>query len=116
MLELDDPSTSVGAGATAGPADEPEELTPYPLEEEPSGGAVGATVAPPEETAHGVLSARPLTAAELQILEALDRLAGGAPAEPEIVKPAQAMAALIRLLIRRGIVTEQEFLEELLRR
>ena len=49
------------------------------------------------------------------MLEALDRLASGAHAEPEILKPAQAMAAVIRLLIRHGIVTEQEFLDELRR-
>ncbi len=34
-------------------------------------------------------------------------------AEPEVVKPAQAMAAMIRLLIRTGIVSEQDFLDEL---
>ena len=49
------------------------------------------------------------------MLEALDRLAGGAHAEPELLRPAQAMAAIIRLLIRRGIVSEQEFLDELRR-
>lgn len=50
---------------------------------------------------------------ELAILQALERLAGGGHAEPEIVKPAQAMAALIRLLIRLGVITEREFLDEL---
>jgi hypothetical protein len=49
------------------------------------------------------------------VLDALDRLASGAHAEPELLKPAQAMAAVIRLLIRRGIVTEREFLDELRR-
>ncbi len=29
------------------------------------------------------------------------------------MKPAQAMAAMIRLLLRKRIVTEQEFLDEL---
>jgi hypothetical protein len=56
---------------------------------------------------------RELTAQELAILESLDRLASGAPAQPDIVKPAQAMAALIRLLIRKRLVTELEFLDEL---
>jgi hypothetical protein len=59
---------------------------------------------------------RVLSPEEVGILEALDRLAGGAPAEPDIVKPAQAMAAVIRLLLRRRIVTEREFFDELLRR
>ncbi|BDG03979.1 GspE/PulE/PilB domain-containing protein [Anaeromyxobacter oryzae] len=102
-------------------AEEPPELTPYPfeaeLQAELEGDAVLATdLAPADEPAEGDPSARPLTEAEREILDALDRLAGGAPAEPDIVKPAQAMAAMIRLLIRRGFVTEQEFLDELLRR
>jgi hypothetical protein len=58
-------------------------------------------------------AARPLTFEEVAILDALERLAGGHHAEPDIVKPAQAMAALVRLLIRKRIVTEQEFLDEL---
>lgn len=56
---------------------------------------------------------RELTPREIEILEALDRLAGGGHAEPEIVKPAQAMAAVIRLLLRKRVMTEQEFLDEL---
>jgi hypothetical protein len=96
--------------------DQPEEtpeLTPEPLEPELPGEAVLATELAP---ADGDPSAPPLSAEELEILDALDRLAGGAPAEPDIVKPAQAMAAMIRVLIRRGYVTEREFLDELLRR
>jgi hypothetical protein len=57
--------------------------------------------------------ARELTPQEIAILESLDQLASGAPAQPEVVKPAQAMAAMIRLLIRKRIVTELEFLDEL---
>jgi hypothetical protein len=56
------------------------------------------------------------TARERAILDALERLAGGAHAEPELLKPAQAMAAVIRILIRRGIVSERELLDELRRR
>jgi hypothetical protein len=56
---------------------------------------------------------RDLSDRELAILESLDRLAGGAPSEPEVVKPTQAMAAMLRLLIRKRIVSEQEFLDEL---
>ncbi len=56
------------------------------------------------------------TSRERAILDALERLAGGAHAEPELLKPAQAMAAVIRILIRRGIVSEREFLDELRRR
>jgi hypothetical protein len=59
--------------------------------------------------------ATPFTERDRAVLEALDRLAGGAHAEPELLRPAQAMAAIIRLLIRRGIVSEREFLDELRR-
>jgi hypothetical protein len=84
-----------------------EELTPL---EEPQGEPVLATDLAPEADAP---PPRELTPQEIAILESLDRLASGAPAQPDIVKPAQAMAALIRLLIRRRIVTELEFLDEL---
>jgi hypothetical protein len=59
-----------------------------------------------------------LTPRELALLDALERLASGEapPSEPDVVKPVQAMAAIIRLLIRKRIVTEQEFLDELSRR
>jgi hypothetical protein len=79
-------------------------LTPL---DEASPGAEGAPPAAPQ---------RELTLQEIAILESLDRLASGGPAQPEIVKPAQAMAALIRLLIRRRIITEIDFLDELSRR
>lgn len=73
-------------------------------------------LAAPEE-AHPAAPPPPaFTQRERAVLDALARLAGGAPAEPEIVKPAQAMAVIIRLLIRRGIVSEREFLDELQRR
>jgi hypothetical protein len=66
-----------------------------------------------EEMVEGRLPARDLTEREIAILESLDQLASGAPAQPDVVKPAQAMAAMIRLLIRKRIVTELEFLDEL---
>ncbi len=86
------------------PWTEPEapDLPPQPVAGD--GGADG----PPD-----LPGGRPLTPSELSILDALERLAGGAHAEPEIVKPAQAMAAMIRLLLRKRVVTEQEFLDEL---
>jgi hypothetical protein len=86
-------------------AEEPveEELTPFGAPAE-------------EEQVEGRQPAPALTEEERAILDALDRLAGGAPAEPDIVKPAQAMAALVRVLIRRRVIGEREFLDELLRR
>jgi hypothetical protein len=61
-------------------------------------------------------SAPRFTPREATVLAALERLAGGAHAEPEILKPAQAMAVLARLLLRKGLVTERELLDELLRK
>jgi type IV pilus assembly protein PilB len=98
-LELEEPSGKVPLESIAEGADV---LTP--LEEVPS------------QSGGGAAEGRALSQRELAILESLDRLAGGAPAEPDIVKPAQAMAALIRLMIRRRIITEQEFLDELTRK
>ncbi len=66
-----------------------------------------------EEMVEGRLPSRDLTEHELAILDSLDKLASGAPAQPDVVKPAQAMAAMIRLLIRKRIVSELEFLDEL---
>jgi hypothetical protein len=56
------------------------------------------------------------TPREANILAALERLASGAHAEPEILKPTQAMAAIARLLLRKGLVTERELLDELVRK
>jgi hypothetical protein len=52
---------------------------------------------------------------DLDVLEALEHLAAGEapPKESEKVKPPQMVASLIRLLIRKGVIDEMEFLEEL---
>jgi hypothetical protein len=114
-------------GLAPGPEEEPIAVAP------PVAAAPPAAVAPPavgepilatELTLDGEQplengfpqGGRALTPSELSILDALDRLAGGAHAEPEIVKPTQAMAAMIRLLLRKRIVTEQEFLDELMKK
>jgi hypothetical protein len=104
------------AGSRPPPAASPhaEELTP--LDEGPQNEPILASeLAPPDEGGEAP-RARELTAKEIAILESLDRLAGGAPAEPDVVKPAQAMAALLRLLIRKRIVSEDDFLDELTRK
>ena len=55
---------------------------------------------------------------DLKVLEDIERIADGA--EPELhtekVKPARMVASLIRLLIRKRIIREEEFLEELSRK
>jgi hypothetical protein len=83
------------------------------LEDEITGGEpILATDLVPDDEEGG----RPLTPEEVAILASLDRLASGAHAEPEIVKPAQAMAALVRLLLRKRIIGEEELLDELARK
>lgn len=107
---------AIPAGGFSG--DEAEELTPFDeVAEAPPGEPILATaLAPADGAAPPRRSASSLTEQEAEILASLDRLAGGGPAEPDIVKPGQAMAALIRVLLRRRILSEREFLDELLRR
>jgi hypothetical protein len=77
-------------------ADQEEELSPL-LEEPSQPAAAGA----------------PLSATEQAVLSALQRLADGGHAEPEVLKPTQAIAVLIRILLRKGLVTQREFLDAL---
>lgn len=56
-----------------------------------------------------------LSAGELAVLDALERLADGGHAEPEVLKPTQAIAVLIRILVRKGIVDQREILDALRR-
>jgi hypothetical protein len=90
----------------------PPDLAPFPDEITGSEPILATDLAPEEEMVEGRAAPRPLTPDELAILDALERLAGGHHAEPDIVKPAQAMAALVRLLLRKRVITEQEFLDE----
>ncbi len=60
--------------------------------------------------------AEPRAAHEHAVLEALDRLAHGEPVAPEVVKPAQMMAALVRLLLQKKVISEEEFLAEFQRK
>lgn len=55
---------------------------------------------------------------DLEVLETMEKLAGGAAAaiEGEKVRPEQMVAALVRLLIRKGVIQELEFLDELTRK
>jgi hypothetical protein len=100
-----------GGFAPEGPL---EELTPTPSEEYE---AVLATDLAPhdelEEMPEGRVPIRELTARDVAILDALDRLAAGIedPASP--LKPARLAAALLRLLLAKKLVNEQELLDEL---
>jgi type IV pilus assembly protein PilB len=69
-----------------------------------------------EEAVEGRIALRPLTPKEVVILDALERLAAGQEDVPLPVKPAQVAAALLRIMLRNKIVTQQELLDELLRK
>jgi hypothetical protein len=55
---------------------------------------------------------------DLAVLENIERMADGAEStlDTEKVKPARMVASLIRLLIRKRVIREEEFLEELSRK
>ncbi|MCI0570373.1 MAG: hypothetical protein L0Y66_06455 [Myxococcaceae bacterium] len=55
---------------------------------------------------------------DLRILDSIDRLAAGTGevGSVEKVRPAQMVASLVRLLMRKGVIHELEFLEELSRK
>ncbi|WNG46403.1 general secretion pathway protein GspE [Archangium minus] len=59
-----------------------------------------------------------ITDEDLKVLEDIERMADGAEAtlHTEKVKPARMVASLIRLLIRKRVIREEEFLEELSRK
>ncbi len=69
-----------------------------------------------EEAVEGRIALRPLTPKEVVILDALERLAAGQEDVPLPVKPTQVAAALLRIMLRHKIVTQQELLDELLRK
>jgi hypothetical protein len=58
-------------------------------------------------------SPAPLTPEEQAVLTALERLASGGHAEPEVLKPTQAIAVLVRLLLEKGIIGQRELLDAL---
>lgn len=69
-----------------------------------------------EEVTGGSVALRPLTPKEVVVLDALERLAAGQEDVPLPVKPSQVAAALLRIMLRKKIVTQQELLDELLRK
>jgi type IV pilus assembly protein PilB len=69
-----------------------------------------------EEAVEGRIPLRPLTPKEIVVLDALERLAAGQDDVPLPVKPSQVAAALLRIMLRLKIVSQQELLDELLRK
>ena len=77
------------------------------------GGAAKGTPQPPPRPELPDISEE-----DLKVLEDIGRMADGAEAQlhTEKVKPARMVASLIRLLIRKRLIHEEEFLEELSRK
>ncbi|WP_232293514.1 general secretion pathway protein GspE, partial [Stigmatella aurantiaca] len=103
----------LGTGSRAGGAPPPPEDPGLPRVPVVFFGGAAKNVKPPEPN-------RPPNFSEedLQVLDNLERLSKGE--EPitvtQKVMPAQMVAALIRLLINKGVIQEQEFLDELVRK
>jgi len=69
----------------------------------------------PEDALTAAPESPAFTPGEQAILSALQRLAEGGHAEPDVVKPTQAIAVLIQILLRKGVVSERELLDALRR-
>ncbi|HEU4383037.1 MAG TPA: hypothetical protein VFR85_05965 [Anaeromyxobacteraceae bacterium] len=111
------------AAPETGPGEEPGEKTgtleltldaeirPEGTEDLWSQGPVPARPAAPKDGAAEGTRDRPAER-EVEILGAIEQLAQGDPVPPELVKPSQLAAALLRLLIRKKLVSFEEFLDE----
>ncbi len=97
------------------PGTKPVQVVHFPPQPRPPTPVVADVEVDVEEPLPGESPKLEFSDADLQILEDLERMATGEAPElqSEKVKPAQMVAALIRLLIRKGVVVEAEFLEEL---
>ena len=98
-----------------------DEQTPLPATPGPKKGVPvvvfgGAAKGSPQPTPRPELP--DISEEDLKVLEDIERLADGGEAElvTEKVKPARMVASLIRLLIRKRIIREEEYLEELSRK
>jgi hypothetical protein len=120
-LDEGDPSPAAPSGKLEAlavrsiPTEEPSDESPIPpsdaADSSPAPDSAAATALPTLAS----FSDKPLTEEDLSILTAIERLADGLVEEPEIrqVKPAHMVAALVRLLIRKGVIKENDFLSEL---
>lgn len=119
VLQLEDQQTG-SLPLEPEPADDvlEEELQPIPLdaEPEPVGEAAAAIGEVAAETGHAEaqLPPRELTSEEAEVLAAVWRMADGDEAQ-SVVRPSQLLAVLIRLMVRKQWLTEQELLDEILR-
>ena len=134
-MNAPDPSMPVpvlprGAGSPAGVARGPAAVAPAAPRGAPAAGPPMGALAPvstspedllgepilatelaPAEDAPEVAPEKPLTPRQSAMLDALERAARGE--ESGLVRPGHLAAVLVRLLVKRGIVSERELLEEL---
>ncbi len=107
-IALDAPPPLPGRpGASAAPAQ------PHLDEPDPLGEPILATDLAPEEEEgpfEGPAVARPETPASAGLSDAITRAAGG---EEMGIRPAKLLAAVVKVLVRRGLVTPAELVEEL---
>ncbi len=106
------PAAATAAGLDALLAESPRKNTPSrPVEVVKFAAAAKPAKVEPEPKSERL----DFSEQDLAILENIERMADGA--EPDLdssrVRPAQMVASLIRLLIRKGVILEGEFLEEL---
>ena len=114
VLQLEDQTGSIPIEGEPIPDEVTEELQPILLDAEPAreGAAAYAPVGQPPGADD---RQRELTPEEALVLDALGKLAAGDEAVPTIVRPAQLLAVLIRLMMRKRLISEQELLDEILR-
>lgn len=91
-----------------------EELTPAPIDD---GEPISADLlAPEEEMVEGRVPIRELSPRDVAILDALDQIARGVEDPSAPIKPARLAATLLRLLLKKRLISEAELLDELSRR
>lgn len=118
-LQPEPMEAEAAAAAPAAPAEEPYAQGAEAWAEPYGGAAAGEAQAGVEGEAYAAQAGegappRELTEQEVEILAAIDRLARGDEATPSAIRPAQLLAAVIRLMVRKQWITEQELLDELL--
>ena len=88
-------------------------------EPEPSTGVVSNEPPLPEapaQAASGSLGTTPFTEGELQILDNLEARLVGSVEPAQVINTAQLVSALVRLMLRKGLLAEAELIEELQKR
>jgi len=117
-IEAAEPPIESPATVPSPPPEPPIEARPPPRFEVPKEAPKQIPTEPQAMPAPlpAALDAGAFTESELQILDSLEaRVAtGGEP--PQIIKPGELVSALIRLMIRRGLLSEAELIEELQKR